>query len=258
MRFKLSFLTVRLLVAVLGFLLLFVIVLSVFHGKLLYEVIAGKSLKQENEKLKRYNAKVVELERELGEYKRFVERVAQLAGVEYQARTQTQLASYSEGTDFLDTEEVSFLAEEEIDSALTLDSIAVRPDSAVRIPTGVPIEGWITQGFSMNIPGFGAQHPGIDFAAKTGTEIKATADGRVILVVWDDIYGKLVAIDHENSYTTYYGHNSKILVNLGDAVRRGQVIALSGNTGRSSAPHLHYEIRKDDVPIDPGDLLNQR
>jgi len=256
-RFKLSFLTVRLLVGAVGFLLLFVIVLSVFHGKLLYEVIAGKSLKQENEKLKRYNAKVVELERELGDYKRFVERVAQLAGVEYQARTQTQLASYSEGMDFLDSQEVSFLVEEEIDSTLAPDSVAPQTHSAGRIPTGVPIEGWITQGFSMNLPEFGTQHPGVDFAAKTGTEIKATADGRVILVVWDDIYGKLVAVDHENGYTTYYGHNSKILVNLGDAVRRGQVIALSGNTGRSSAPHLHYEIRKDDVPVDPEGFLGQ-
>ncbi|MGB2982003.1 MAG: M23 family metallopeptidase, partial [Candidatus Zixiibacteriota bacterium] len=72
------------------------------------------------------------------------------------------------------------------------------------------------------------------------------------------IYGELVAIDHGNGYATYYGHNSKNLVNLGDAIRRGQVIALSGNTGRSSAPHLHYEIRKDDVPIDPGTFLNRR
>ena len=257
-RFKLSFLTARMLLGALVFLLLFVIVLSVFHGKLLYEVIAGKSLKQENERLRRYNAKVVELERELGEYKRFVERVAQLAGVEYQGETQTQFASYSEGMDFLDTDEVSFLVEEQIDSALAPDSIALQPQSAVRIPTGAPIEGWITQGFSMNIPGFGTQHPGIDFAAKTGTDIRATADGRVILVAWDDIYGRLVALDHENGYTTYYGHNSKILVNLGDAVRRGQVIALSGNTGRSSAPHLHYEIRKDDVPVDPQGFLGQR
>jgi murein DD-endopeptidase MepM/ murein hydrolase activator NlpD len=150
------------------------------------------------------------------------------------------------------------LVEEEIDSSLAPDSVAVQPHSAGRIPTGVPIEGWITQGFSMNLPEFGTQHPGVDFAAKTGTEIKATADGRVILIVWDDIYGKLVAIDHENGYTTYYGHNSKVLVSLGGAVRRGQVIALSGNTGRSSAPHLHYEIRKDDVPVDPKNLLGQR
>ncbi|UCB51883.1 MAG: M23 family metallopeptidase [Candidatus Zixiibacteriota bacterium] len=258
LKFKLSFLTVRLLVGVLGFLLLFVVVLSIFHGRLLYEVIAGKSLKQENQKLRRYNAKVVELERELGEYKRFVLRVAQLAGVEYQGGTQTQLASYSEGPDWLDAEVVSSFAGEEIQSALTSDSIAVEPGSAGGIPRGAPIEGWITQEFSLNIPGFGTQHPGIDFAAKTGTEVKATADGKVILVVWDDMYGKLVAVDHANGYATYYGHNSKILVNPGDAVRRNQVIALSGNTGRSSAPHLHYEIRKDDVPVDPGSFLNRR
>jgi len=250
LKFRLSFFTLRLLVGVLGFLLLFVIVLSVFHGKLLYEVIAGKSLKQENEKLKRYNAKVVDLEKELWEYKKFVQRVAQLAGVEYQGQTETQLASYSEG--------IPSFAEKEAEASSTLDSIMVQPDSTRHIPTGAPIEGWITQGFSMNIPGFGAQHPGVDFAAKTGTEVKATADGKVILVGWDDTYGKLVAIDHGDGYATYYGHNSKILVNLGDAIRRGQVIALSGNTGRSSAPHLHYEIRKDDVPIDPGSFLNRR
>jgi murein DD-endopeptidase MepM/ murein hydrolase activator NlpD len=258
LKFRLSFFTLRLLVGVLGFFLLFVIVLSFFHGKLLYEVIAGKSLKQENEKLKRYNAKVVDLEKELREYKRFVQRVAQLAGVEYQGRNELQLASYSEGVDQQAMEGIPAFAEKEAEASFTLDSIMVQPDSARGIPVGAPIEGWITQGFSMNIPGFGAQHPGVDFAAKTGTEVKATADGKVILVGWDDIYGKLVAIDHEHGYATYYGHNSKILVNLGDAIRRGQVIALSGNTGRSSAPHLHYEIRKDDIPIDPGSFLNRR
>jgi hypothetical protein len=147
MRFRLSFLTVRLVVGLLGFLLLFVIVLSVFHGKLLYEVVVGKSLKQENERLKRYNAKVVELERELGEYKRFVQRVAQLAGVEYQGETQTQLASYSESLDLPDLEIISSFGEEEIETTLALDSIVVQPDSASTTPTGVPIEGWVTRGF---------------------------------------------------------------------------------------------------------------
>lgn len=258
MKFRLSFFTLRVLIGVVGFLLLFVIVLSVFHGKLLYEVIAGKSLKQENEKLKRYNAKVVELEKELGEYKRFVQRVAQLAGVEYQGKTQTQLASYSEGIDLLDAEVIPLFMEGEDENTLTLDSITVQPDLGGRIPMGAPVEGWITQGFSTSVPGFGAQHPGIDFAARTGTEVKATAPGKVILVAWDDVYGKLVALDHGNGFATYYGHNSTVLVDIGNTVRRGQVIALSGNTGRSSAPHLHYEIRKDDVPIDPGNFLNQR
>jgi murein DD-endopeptidase MepM/ murein hydrolase activator NlpD len=122
---------------------------------------------------------------------------------------------------------------------------------------GAPIEGWATKGFSMNNPKFGGGHPGVDFAAKIGTKVKVTADGKVASVVWDDMYGNLVAIDHGNGYMTYYGHNLKVLVNVGDTVHRGDVIALSGSSGRSSAPHLHYEIRKGDDVIDPKDFLNQ-
>jgi len=258
LKFKLSFFLTRVIVGVLGFLLVLVVVLSILHGKLLYEVIAGKSLKQENEKLKRYNAKVVELEEELKDYKSFVQRVAQLAGVEYQGQTETQLAHYVEDINSEDTGMVALIAEKEDSTSLTLGSVVVQSDSLRHIPMGRPIEGWITRGFSMNIYGFGGEHPGVDFAATIGTEVKATADGRVVFVSWDDIYGNLVAIDHGNGYVTYYGHNSKILVNVGDTIRRDEVIALSGNTGRSSAPHLHYEIRKDEVPIDPESFLSYR
>ena len=257
LKFKLSFFATRVIVGVLGFLLVFIVVLSILHGKLLYEVIAGKSLKQENEKLKRYNTKVVQLEKELQDYKRFVQRVAQLAGVEYQGQTETQLAHYVEDIDSEDAGIIALIAEREDGTTSTPDSIVVQSDSLRHIPIGVPIEGWITREFSMNIYGFGGEHPGVDFATKIGTEVKATADGRVVFAGWDDIYGNLVGIDHQNGYVTYYGHNSKILVNVGDTIRRDEVIALSGNTGRSSAPHLHYEIRKDDVPVDPKDFLNQ-
>jgi murein DD-endopeptidase MepM/ murein hydrolase activator NlpD len=137
------------------------------------------------------------------------------------------------------------------------DSAAAWSDSLSHIPTGTPIAGWITQEFSMNISGFGGEHPGLDFAAKTGTEVKTTADGQVSFVGWDEIYGFLVAIDHQNAYQTFYGHNSKILVEVGDNVRRGEVIALSGNTGRSSAPHLHYEIRQNEVPVNPSSSINR-
>ena len=74
---------------------------------------------------------------------------------------------------------------------------------------------------------------------------------------WDDLYGNVVAIDHGNGYVTYFGHNLKILVRIGALVHRGEVIALSGSSGRSSAPHLHYEIKKDGVAIDPKGFLNQ-
>ncbi len=257
LKFKLSFFSARVIAGVVGFLLVFIIILSVLHGRLLYEVIIGKSLKQENESLKRYNAKVVELEKELSEYERFVQRVAQLAGVEYMGQTEPQLAHYSEDMVPEGVEIIPLLAEREEEMIYTPDSIVAQLDSMMQIPMGAPIEGWITQKFSMNIPGFGREHPGVDFAAKIGTEVKTTASGKVIFAGWDDTYGNLVAVDHGNGYLTYYGHNSKNLVNVGDAIRQDDVIALSGNTGRSSAPHLHYEIRKDEVPIDPEDFLRQ-
>ncbi|NIM97778.1 MAG: peptidoglycan DD-metalloendopeptidase family protein [candidate division Zixibacteria bacterium] len=258
LKFKLSFLTTRAIASVAGLLVVFVLVLSILHGKLLYEVILGKSLKQENERLKRYSAKVMELEKELREYQSFVQRVAQLAGAEYSGQTTAGLASYTQAMESEDALVADNLLKGQEASLYALDSIMEASDSLRHIPAGVPVEGWITQGFSMSIPGFGREHPGVDFAAKIGTEVRATADGKVAFAGWDDTYGFLVAIDHGSGYMTYYGHNSTNLVNVGDAVIRGQAIALSGNTGRSSAPHLHYEIRENDVPVNPENFQTQR
>lgn len=228
------------------------------HGKLLYEVVLGKSLKQENERLREYNSRVVELERELDEYKTFVARVAELAGISFNGQVETQAADFEEEEESDTVQLTSIIVEEEDTTAGFADSAAAEPDSLRRIPSGSPIEGWITKSFTMNVPGLSGAHPGVDFAAKTGTEVKTTADGIVVLAVWEETYGNLVAIDHGNGFTTYYGHNSKNLVKVGDRVSRGMVVALSGNTGMSSAPHLHYEIRKDDVPVDPKSFLNQK
>jgi murein DD-endopeptidase MepM/ murein hydrolase activator NlpD len=265
LKFRLSYLATWLILGLVTILLFFVIFFSIIHGKLLYQVLAGNSLKQENERLKRYNATVVELEKELAEYKNFVQRVAELAGVEYEGRKTNKLAyhmdpdsDYSEKIGEKEGEAIPPSTREQEKKLPFVESITTPSDSLVHIPMGTPIEGWATRGFSMNTPQFGGAHPGIDFAAKIGTKVKATADGKVILAGWDDTYGNLVGIDHGNGYVTYYGHNLKNLVNVGDSVHRGEVIALSGNSGRSSAPHLHYEIRKDGVPIDPKDFLNQR
>jgi murein DD-endopeptidase MepM/ murein hydrolase activator NlpD len=239
-----------------AFLLIFVLAMSVLHGKLLYDVLLGQSLKQENSKLRAYNARVVELEKELGDYKAFVGKVAELAGVQYGDSAESRSDEYDTTADAEASEMISPLAERQGGILSATDSIQTVADSLTSIPKGVPITGFITQGFSMQVPDFRSAHPGVDFAAKTGTDVKATAGGMVILSGWDEIYGNLVAIDHLNGYVTYYGHNSKNLVKVGDIVTRGQIIALSGNTGRSSAPHLHYEIRKDDVPVNPDSYLS--
>jgi murein DD-endopeptidase MepM/ murein hydrolase activator NlpD len=95
-------------------------------------------------------------------------------------------------------------------------------------------------------------HTGMDFTAPTGTEIYATGNGVVVDVVYSARgYGNTIIIDHGYSYKTLYAHLSKPLVKPGNKVRRGDVIGLVGSTGMSMAPHLHYEVRKNDEPINP-------
>jgi murein DD-endopeptidase MepM/ murein hydrolase activator NlpD len=96
-----------------------------------------------------------------------------------------------------------------------------------------------------------AAHNGIDYAATLGTLIRATAPGVVEDVSNDTYFGKTLTIKHGYGFSTRYGHCSQIIVAKGDHVERGQTIALVGNTGRSSAPHLHYEVQKDGKNLDP-------
>jgi len=107
------------------------------------------------------------------------------------------------------------------------------------------------------ILGIRAFHNGLDFSAAQGEPIRATADGRVKTVGRGPDYGKFVVIDHGDRLETRYAHASKILVNEGDLVQREDIIALVGNTGRSTGPHLHYEIRYKNRSLDPRQYLKK-
>jgi murein DD-endopeptidase MepM/ murein hydrolase activator NlpD len=131
---------------------------------------------------------------------------------------------------------------------------------AGRLPLSRPIENArITSRFGARIdPFFGrpAMHPGIDFAAMVGYPIRATAGGTVITAEPAGGYGNMVEIDHGNGVTTRYGHMSKILVRPGQIVAKGAVVGLAGSTGRSTGPHIHYEVRVDGNAIDPARYIN--
>jgi murein DD-endopeptidase MepM/ murein hydrolase activator NlpD len=121
-------------------------------------------------------------------------------------------------------------------------------------PSSWPVRGWITSRFGMRQSPFqdGSMfHQGIDIANEEGTSVKAPADGVVTYSGWEGGYGKLAIIDHGYGISTRYGHLSRQLVNVGQRVRRGQVIAFLGSTGRSTAPHLHFEVRLNGIPADP-------
>jgi murein DD-endopeptidase MepM/ murein hydrolase activator NlpD len=121
-------------------------------------------------------------------------------------------------------------------------------------PKGWPANGWGTSTFGMRKSPFTGKpkmHEGIDIAARTGTPAFATGDGIVSQAETAPGYGKLVVIDHGYGYKTYFAHNSKLFVNVGQRVKRGERIADIGNTGSSTGSHLHYEVRLNGVPVNP-------
>lgn len=132
--------------------------------------------------------------------------------------------------------------------------------TAKRLPFANPAPGHeITSRFGNRPdPFFGglAMHAGIDFRAPTGSEIRSTGAGKVVSAGFSGGYGNMVEIDHGLGLSTRYGHMSRILVSAGDVVEPGQILGLSGSTGRSTGPHLHYEVRKNGDPIDPMRFLN--
>lgn len=117
-----------------------------------------------------------------------------------------------------------------------------------------PTTGWVTSKFGSRvspITGIRQLHSGLDIANRVGTPINATADGVVSFVGDRGAIGIVVNIDHGHGIVTRYGHLSKALVTKGQRVKRGDVIAEMGNTGRSTGPHLHYEVRLDGTAVDP-------
>lgn len=138
-----------------------------------------------------------------------------------------------------------------------LESLIMERDlKTTTVPDGWPLRagGVITSSFGMRrhpISGRRSMHKGIDIAAKHGTDIVATADGVVIFAGRKTGYGKIVEIRHADGLETRYAHNSRNLVSKGDLVSKGQVIAKLGSTGRSTGPHVHFEVRRGGEAIDP-------
>jgi murein DD-endopeptidase MepM/ murein hydrolase activator NlpD len=98
-------------------------------------------------------------------------------------------------------------------------------------------------------------HEGIDIGLPIGSSVVAAASGKIVTSGYMNGYGLVVFIEHADGYRTVYGHNSKLLFSVGDEVQQGQLIALSGNTGRSTGPHLHFEVQKNGQPMDPMKFL---
>jgi murein DD-endopeptidase MepM/ murein hydrolase activator NlpD len=121
-------------------------------------------------------------------------------------------------------------------------------------PSLWPARGWVTSDFGQRLDPYTADrvmHQGLDIAAPHGKEVFSPSDGTVVFAGLEGGYGNVIVIDHGYGIKTRYGHLAKILVKAGDKVKRGGLIAAVGNTGRSTGPHLHYEVRVNGIPQNP-------
>ncbi|WP_353683448.1 M23 family metallopeptidase [Thermodesulfovibrio sp. 3907-1M] len=133
------------------------------------------------------------------------------------------------------------------------------PQNNLSNKLSLPVSGRITSSFGLRIDPIDGKlrhHNGVDIAVPEGTPVKPVLSGKVVYSGWMGGYGNCVIVEHENGIQTVYAHNSKNLVKTGDVVTSQSIIALSGSTGRTTGPHLHFEVRKDGVAVNPLAMIN--
>lgn len=134
-----------------------------------------------------------------------------------------------------------------------------RPPAAATVPSGWPVPaGRASISSSFGAPRGSSSHQGLDLTAPQGTPVVATADGRVTFAGRSGSYGRLVVVDHGGGWETRYAHLHRIAVDAGDRIRRGGRLGTVGHSGNASGDHLHYEVRRNGVPVDPRPTLAPR
>lgn len=228
----------RLFYIVSGFAAVGLVAMLIFvatYGRLLVKTRETLMLQRQVEELSRRNEQIGELVRNLSELHAMDMKVRRMLGLQISTEDSLALAEYNPDEEVVD-------ADEENERAQML----------MAIPSFWPVRGFITKGF--NIAGGESEpsyHPGIDIGVERGIPVRAAAAGTVVDAGWDDIYGYFLRIDHGYGIKTLYGHNDRLVVISGEKVGRGQTIAYSGSTGRSSAPHLHFEVTRNNIHVDP-------
>jgi murein DD-endopeptidase MepM/ murein hydrolase activator NlpD len=217
-----------------------------------------RNVEQENTRLRAENEKQRQQLDKLNHRVEAVEdasrRLAEISGVNDQ-----QPIMNSAGGPFLPMDEASTVEfkTDHLEQQLRAYEVVLRERATV--PSLWPVEGTLESGFGGRRNPFGGSsyeyHEGQDIEALMGTPVVAAASGTVIIAGCQNGYGNVVYIDHGNGLSTRYGHLSRIDVTLGQRISRGEVIGRVGSTGRSTGPHLHYEVRINNAPVNPRPYL---
>lgn len=237
-RLRLSYRWLKAVAAVAVVVGVLAVVAVLTYGRVAVQATRAAMLERENERLSEENQKVGAIAENLARTEAAYRQIREMAGL-------------SEG------EPGGSLVDDPAETREPLDlpaGGALRGEAAEEgFPGGWPltIKGFVTARFSG-----AAGHPGVDIAAPVNTPVVATGHGTVARAGTDPVYGEYILLRHAEDFHTMYGHNALLLVEEGDRVDRGETIAYSGNSGRSTAPHLHYEVRRSGRAVDPEPYLN--
>ncbi|MDZ7830245.1 MAG: peptidoglycan DD-metalloendopeptidase family protein [Desulfobacterales bacterium] len=240
------------------------------------------SLAQRDEQIKEFTVKIDGLQLKLVKLNRYEQKIRQLVGKKAGG---DNLEAYGIGGTISESAAADFLSSEEYHQIIRGidDSVESVGDAAeaqqnqfealwktlralknleAATPSIRPVDGgWISSTFGYRLSPFTGKrelHSGVDIACQKGTPIKATADGKVVYAGVKGLMGKTVVVDHGFGIKTRYGHLNKIRVTDGQKVTRNEVIGEMGSTGRSTGPHVHYEVRLNDVPVDAEKYMTRR
>ena len=240
------------------------------------------SLSRRNEQIAAFTKKIDALQLKLVKLNRYEQKIRQLVGKKangdnLEAYGIGGTISESAAADFLSSEEYHQIIRGIDDSVETVDDAAEAQQNQFEAlwktlralknleaatPSIRPVDGgWISSKFGYRLSPFTGKrelHSGVDIACQKGTPIKATADGKVVYAGVKGLMGKTVVVDHGFGIKTRYGHLNKIRVTDGQNVKRNELIGEMGSTGRSTGPHVHYEVRLNDVPVDAEKYMTQR
>ncbi len=223
-------------------------VLTISYGPILAAAARTPFLEHRVEQLTRENARVDDLARALATAEARYARVRVMLGAQAPAADSTGASAAGQPALYVAPPIL----------ALAPSGAGLGEEAGPSIPHRWPLSApsYRTRGMVMDTSGEEV-HPGIDLAVPEGTDVRAAGGGVVERTGTDSSYGLYVLLQHPAGYETMYGHLSRVLVSRFDSVKAGQVIALSGNTGRSTAPHLHFEIRRNGRSVDPLSLVRE-
>lgn len=232
---------------------LFVLVLYavINYSRVVHKAFDWNRLAAENERLKAENRRIVSVAREVDQSRQILARIVKNLGGHLDLGP---ISNASEGwTDIepASAEQVKQAAGLSKAASEALGSTAREKAFEAAKPDFRPVNGFISQKFIDDPIYAERSHRGVDIAGKMGAPVAAAGNGRVIFSGWTEYFGNTLIIAHPGGWVTFYGHNQTNLKAVQTEVKRGETIALLGSTGKSSAPHLHYEVYQNGEPVDP-------